>query len=450
MGSRTKWCVGVALAVGLVVATTALTVRVAVPDPAQPEVSGVEGDVVGRVIDEEGMPVPGVTVWSYAGASPPRAVLPGDELVARLAESGERPVTTDEQGRYRRPVDRAAVGGAILAFQPPDASYAWAFGGSAVHPQDVDVLALRPRRAVEHDVVVRRAGSLSGRVTHDGDAAAPMPAGWWIEAVRISRGPNGTWSRRLLAHAPLTSSSWRLDGLPPGTYEVRAWSRATGKIHHPGTARGPRTTVEVVGWKHRGGVDIALRTSAVLRGTVRDPEGRPLADVDVVVARATSPTTGVEVAARATTDGRGRYRVQLPTGRYDVHLHDEPGTCRSVDTGRVRVAAGGQVRHDVTAPRPSYVSGTITLPDGLDRVRLDVETTPAVAPSEPSCNVWLGERAAGRFVVRGLPAGTYALLLTDTQSFEALPTRSTGAHQHRRFSVRGGAVLTGLDVTVGR
>lgn len=52
-----------------------------------------------------------------------------------------------------------------------------------------------------------------------------------------------------------------------------------------------------------------------ITGTVFDPDGRPVADAEVLLTQAAS------IAARVRTDGAGRFRAdRLPPGRYEVHV----------------------------------------------------------------------------------------------------------------------------------
>ncbi|MBI2321312.1 MAG: carboxypeptidase regulatory-like domain-containing protein [Chloroflexi bacterium] len=81
-----------------------------------------------------------------------------------------------------------------------------------------------------------------------------------------------------------------------------------------------------------------------LAGTVRDPQGRPLANYPVRV----GPTT-------ATTDAAGRFSVALPPGLYDIELGERIGYWQAAPVFAVPVRGGATVERSVTAKQVNVI-----------------------------------------------------------------------------------------------
>jgi hypothetical protein len=171
--------------------------------------------------------------------------------------------------------------------------------------------------------------------------------------------------------------------------------------------------------------DLALPLGT-LAGHVRDDAGNPLAGVTVDVV---GGEVGTNVSARAKTDGRGDYRMELAPGRYQVAPRaddEEEPSFFEADERRVTMTAGAALSGvDFQLQLAGTMEGIVRLADGsvADGSSVDVVTDGAMwgvrqlGIGEAGARVVVHERStrlvdmdeAGRFRIQPLTAGTYWL-----------------------------------------
>src|SRR5581483_11869655 len=117
------------------------------------------------------------------------------------------------------------------------------------------------------------------------------------------------------------SGTYTLNGLDPGTYEFTAeksgYVRGGNSISLQGTGAGWCSTPSP--GQNVADAVVRLMPAAILAGRVADRDGEPVAGATVQAVRARGSGTAerYSVAASATTNDRGEYRIfGLPPGRY--------------------------------------------------------------------------------------------------------------------------------------
>jgi hypothetical protein len=219
-----------------------------------------------------------------------------------------------------------------------------------------------------------RGAVLAGRVTDELGEAAPAVT---VEALeyRYIRG------HRVLVPARITRTNdagdYRLSGLEPGTFRLRArsrevWESDDGKTAHsyavtyfPGVTVVERPqTIDLNVGQEVGGLDFQLvpAHAARITGVVEDATGQPLADQQVHLSELTRTIGGRilssgQGASPVKTDARGAFEFsRLPSGEYIVSSGgpDERASATII-------IDEGDVEHVVLSPTAqARVSGTVT------------------------------------------------------------------------------------------
>jgi hypothetical protein len=247
-----------------------------------PVAPGPKGSIEGIVTSTDGRPLAGAEVSAF-WSPPPMGYNPNDLPRA----------TTDREGRFvLREI--GAGGYRILANAP---GYAWQeYGASVAGNQGFNtgtVLNLAPGEA-KTGITIRlvKDGIISGRITSI--TGSPL-LGMEVFAVRKSFDQNGwpTFTHEGAQGGTNDRGEYRITGLPPGQYYVRASSRPTSGIGRlggdttPGPSPGQYTPtyypsavdsaravrVEVKSGVESGNIDVALPRLALfsIRGRVVDP-----------------------------------------------------------------------------------------------------------------------------------------------------------------------------------
>lgn len=129
-----------------------------------------------------------------------------------------------------------------------------------------------------------------------------------------------SWWEQRIGDAPVALTNddgeFSFRGVPAGRYRVTAAKPAFLTTEFGASRPGDvGTAVAVTAGGQVVDVSIRLVRGAVITGTLRQPDGRPAANVTVLVTTAGSQAP----RASATTDDRGRYRIfGLPAGEYWV------------------------------------------------------------------------------------------------------------------------------------
>ncbi len=183
-----------------------------------------------------------------------------------------------------------------------------------------DTLAQTP------DAKPKGTGSISGKVTLGGKAAAGIPV------AALSNDPN---SRRARAQATTDNEGrYRLFGLSATQYQVAALASsliaAERNTNYP--FYGAAKTVLLSAGESVEDVDLKLVRGAVITGRVTDEENRPVIEERVELQLADEkPAPGGQMSPismnyqMSQTDDRGIYRLYgLPAGRYKVSVGTNP------------------------------------------------------------------------------------------------------------------------------
>jgi RNA polymerase sigma factor (sigma-70 family) len=227
---------------------------------------------------------------------------------------------------------------------------------------------------------------------------------------------------------------WRLPALAAGTYQLAA----AHPDHAPGVSR-----PTVVGRVPVDGVELRLEAGGRLAGQVRDPQGRPLARVQVRAAALSRTLAGWSAAREAFTDDGGQFRLAgLPRRSVQVVATDQD-------------AASPMATVDLAAAPSAEVTLVLSLRAGLEGMVVDgrgrpvpeaqvmaepVRRAEAIDPFDLRGLPMGVSDGGGRFRFPGLPEGEYRLRA-------AAPGRPPRATRHQPATVaRAGA--RGVKVVV--
>jgi hypothetical protein len=216
------------------------------------------GGVRGQVVDVAGNSVGRGTVALYQGTG-------GALEAARRGDAVffERPVGSD--GRFE------------FAGVPPGEGYELSVHGSGLVLSHAADLAVRAGAVTEARVVLREGGRVRGRVLAARGAEGSLePAGGALVAA-VPRGLRDLGFVRAVVDRTLTHSAadggFELRGVPPGEVDVVAWLAGLHPGHRAGLSVAPGGLAEAG--------ELELQDGPLLRGTVVDGSGAPLAGVRV-------------------------------------------------------------------------------------------------------------------------------------------------------------------------
>lgn len=425
------------------------------------------GVISGRVVAEDGQPIPRATVNIAASGKMNRRVT----------------VVTDEEGNFRADgLDAAAY--TVGAIAP----------GYVARPQSE--AGATARRAPNYNyigdvvtVTMLKGGVITGRVMNAaGEPVISIP----VVATRV-RDEDG---RPLLAPAPVITLSqrqtddrgvYRLYGLAPGSYIISAGgsgfsTRPTpfdGRMltYHPSDTRDTATEVTAPSGEEASGIDIRYRSERgyIISGKIT---GLPAtggsahitvrkAGTDLAVAT-TSPPRGAEnsyafyglpngeyevIATRDSSNDDNAFasspRRALVNGR-DVGGIDLALTPLAALVGRVALEKAGAARK-CEATRDSQLNEVVL------RAHRDAPGEKSAAPPSPETQPPAGEAAEdGAFSIRGLKAGRYRLepLLPGADWYVkemrlSVAPVAAGDIARNGVTLKSGERLAGAQVTLG-
>lgn len=292
-------------------------------------------------------------------------------------------------GRRRRGRGRGQSGGEVrtdvtgrFTLEVTPGTY-WAFAG-AVHPDDADA----PRRRVEvtgadpqelEPFVLQLATALTGVVrTEDGQPVAGARV--IARAPRRGRGREATSDDR---------GRFRVEQLVEGLYAL--------EVSAEGFVRQRLEGIPVTGVAE-GSVAVVLQPAGGLRGLVRGPDGRPVAEALVFTYR------GAERTSMVRADADGRFELAALEGgpvELFVRSQDFELTARA----RAEVTPGASLPFDVLLRPAARIEGVLRSPADEPRPELSVEASLIGGDVRREAT----SKEDGRYAIGRLYPGRYAV-----------------------------------------
>lgn len=368
--------------------------------------------LTGRLVDENGVAVPGAEVMLSSGNRRPWAPSVAMPELGRSPSGYARGFSTqsDAAGSFRLEVptpDPPSVGGWITP-DPHHQARTLVLSG-----QRGGLGPLLPGERDLGEIVLRSAGAISGRVTGpDGEAVggARIDVGTARAGGYVLHTESDDAGRYLLAHAP------------PGAYTVNV--RAEGYGWVPG---GPTCRVRPAVTTER--IDFSLDQILPVSGIVVDSEGSPVEGVRVTG----WPDASSSASTQVKTDARGVFRLR-PVQDRPLALETRRNGYRQVTPKQdlLRVLPGSaRIRIVLEASPPEQESGTdseepldpeppageelsgwILADEGVARGGLLVR-----ARGKDEGHEWITTAdRQGRFSFPGLPPDSYSVWVEDTPS----------------------------------
>ena len=374
--------------------------------------------ITGRVVDEDGDPVPGADVVAVQ-----RKPYRGKE---RSLPSGYTP--TNDLGEYR--VFDLLPGRYFVCATPPfapksEARAPDAAGGSKAQSADsyavtcypgtpdisrASAIELKPGDEIPGtDITLARNRKYKIRGTLT-DLSGNSDAGECVVMAMPTEGPTGRTFNSQGRVNP-QDGSFELSDLAPGTYELMALKINSARPDHASTK------VEIID-SDLDSVKIVMKPGADLRGRIV-MEGRAAFPTTLKISLAANPAAlmdGLD-SARPKPDGSFS-QTNVHDGTYAIWATSECEDCylksaklNGVDLLDIGLQVAGAVSQPlelVYSSRGGTVDGTVAKDDGLPAVGATVVLLP-----EPSRREWAGpfKRGTtdqyGRFKIRGVAPGTY-------------------------------------------
>jgi protocatechuate 3,4-dioxygenase beta subunit len=385
--------------------------------------------ISGRVLDDLGEPIAGVTVWVLQT----RFIQGRRQLVATGANA-----STDITGRYRLlslPPGEYAVMGTTRATWPHDSDPKQVFGyaptyfpgtSTATQAQRVKLGVAQEASGIDFNLAAGRTSSVRGNAT----TASGLPLGGETVTMVHEIGGPTMWMGSAVAVATTKvagDGSWTLPNIPPGEYRLSI--RAAARGNDP--AQEGQVTITVAGADVEG-LSLVAGAGATVRGEVVTDDGSPLpAGFNRMQVRPPfNPGARMMVSVLRPDNGRvqsdGSFEVEGVlsdtvlsigplTGEWmlkaiEVEGRDVADLPLPIDHGKT--LSGVRV---VLTGRPTIVRGTLR-----DEKRNPAEGTVIVFVDD-SAKWREGSRTIrttrvdqrGLFTFKGLPAGDYFLVALD-------------------------------------
>ncbi len=331
--------------------------------------------IEGRVADAEGRPIAGIEIRA---SEPTRIPMPA--ALRLMMMLGREPATaiTGADGRFAVPDRRA--GERLDLVVAGDGWVATTVTGVLAPPEE------------PLEIVIQQASRVSGRVL---DAGGEPIAGADVEAR--FEGLAGSGGRRMASFNRARTDddgAFQLLDVEPGRVTVAASATGFQEAQLSG--------LETVAGGELRDVELTLRSGALLRGTVLDAGGKPVADARVWV----SATGDERPTGFARTDGDGRFELSgVSPGRRTVSASDDQGR---------QVAKSLEVEAGTRSVELRFAGGVEVSGRVVDDAGLGVAAAEVALESDAGGG-WRGGRpeadsaADGSFTITGVAPGRYRL-----------------------------------------
>jgi protocatechuate 3,4-dioxygenase beta subunit len=388
----------------------------------------VAGAVTGTVTDPAGNPVVGV--------------------FASLRPSGGRLLDyTDAQGGYRIiGIDPGTYAVCIEGFGATSTTAPYGYTSDC--GPDFEVVV---GRTGTQNLTLQLAGAIGGSVS--GPDGSPV-AGVWTSVYNADGWEVGSTSTD-------ESGNWQATGISAGQYTVcydptfSSGGFRRGCYDHQPYDRTAGTPVTVTGGRLTA-VNAVLVPGAIIRGSVTDSSGRPIAPVGVTAMSLTGDTTYYH----GSTDEDGNYTLggldagsyavcfdpefaSSPSGTgYSSECHDNQPSADTADP--VVVGNAGAVRVDAVLTGGTAITGQVTDPNGggVSSVRV-VATSTTSGQSHYGWTDW-----DGSYQVSGLLPGNYTVCFHPQSSWDGPPTGYVQQCWQNQQSPVGGTPVHAEESTI--
>jgi len=363
---------------------------VSIPDLENYDIHlGGGGSIEGAVTDPDGGPVVGAEVRVMVRA--PR----GGSQFAALG-------ITDAEGKYRMD---GLPAGSLSMFEV----FAEGFARYPAPGELRQQLYFSPENVVRVDVSLIRGSTLIGKVTAKG-------AGKPVANARVVLIPRSAWGGSRRSATTGHDGGYRIEALAPGEYALQVtaeglyqedFPRNSWQIQQPQTKLDDKWKVRIEEGVKETTKDLELATGAIVRGSVEDTLGQPVARARISVSgqRGTVPVFSGE-------DGSFEFTGVTETDRATVTAW-LPGRWARSDS--FSVAAGGEVDGiRLTLKASCTISGRVELADGGS----PVGGTVRAAQGDARTNPWLLRQGGagvpvaedGSFVIEDAAPGQVTLV----------------------------------------
>jgi protocatechuate 3,4-dioxygenase beta subunit len=384
----------------------------------------------GRVLDDLGEPIAGVTVWVLQT----RYIQGRRQLVATGANA-----RTDITGRYRAlslPPGDYAVMGTTRETWPHDSDPRQVFGyaptyfpgtSTAAQAQRVKLGVAQEASGIDFSLVVGRTSNVRGNAT----GASGLPLGGETVTMMHEIGGPTMWMGSAVAVASTKvagDGSWTLSNVPPGEYRLSI--RAAARGNDP--AQEGQVIINVAGVDVEG-LSLVAGAGGTVRGEVVTDDGSPLpSGFDRMQVRpAFNPNARMMISVLHPDNGRvqsdGSFEVQGVLSDTVLSIGPLTGewTLKAIEVeGRDMADLPLPIEHDKTlsgvrvvlTSRPTTIRGALR-----DEGQNPAEGT-VIVFAEDSAKWREGSRTIratrldqrGLFTFKGLPAGDYFLVALDS------------------------------------
>ena len=329
--------------------------------------------IEGLVVDAEGRPLAGIEIRA---GEPSRFPLPAAFQLMMLAR--ETPAITGADGRFAVPDRRQ--GERLDLVVSGDGYVTLAVAGVTAPPEE------------PLEVVLKQSSRVSGRVV---DPRGEPIAGASVEARAEGLGGSGGGGMSSLNRSRTDADGgFELRAVEPGLVTVAASATGFQEAQLSG--------LEAAAGGELRDVELVLRPGAMVRGTVLDAGGEPVAGARVWI----SATGEERPEAYATTDGDGRFEITgVRPGRRTVTASDDRG--RQVAKS-LEVATGGQ-SVELRFADGVEVSGRVVDAAGLGVAGAEVSLEPSARDGWRRSSPEAASVDDGSFTIPGVMPGSYHL-----------------------------------------